>query len=206
MVSLPEQSYVVEIKVSEQAALHLERGNIVNYAAEAIVNAANSYLAPGAGVCGAIHSAGGPSIAAECRRLLEERGPVAPGQAVATTAGVLKAQYVIHTVGPIWNGGGAGESSLLADCYRNSVRIADELGLHSIAFPAISTGVFGYPMDKAAAVAIKTVVDHLPSAKNVRLVSMILFDRPSLDAFAKVALSLHELGRIPEISIGVIDA
>lgn len=206
MVPLPERNYVVDIKVSDHRALHLERGNIVNYSADAIVNAANSYLAPGAGVCGAIHSAGGPSIAAECRRIFEERGPVPPGQAVATPGGLLKAKYVIHTVGPVWSGGSSGESNLLADCYRNSIRLADEIGLHSLAFPAISTGVFGYPMDKAANVAIRTVVDHLPSAKNVALVSLILFDRSSLDAFAKVALSLHELGRTPETSIGVINA
>lgn len=206
MVSLPEQNYVVEIKVSDHRALHFQRGNIVEYPADAIVNAANSYLAPGAGVCGAIHSAGGPSIAAECRRIFEERGPVPPGQAVATTAGLLNAKYVIHTVGPVWNGGSSGESNLLADCYRHSIRLADELGLRSIAFPAISTGVFGYPMDKAANVAIRTVVDHLPAEKHVTLVSLILFDRSSLDAFTKVALSLQELGRIPETSIGVINA
>lgn len=206
MVSLPEQNYVVDIKVSDHRALHFERGNIVNCPVDAIVNAANSYLSPGAGVCGAIHSTGGPSIAAECRRIFEERGPVPPGQAVATTAGLLKAKYVIHAVGPVWSGGGSGEPNLLADCYRNSIRLADEYGLHSIAFPAISTGVFGYPLDKAANVAIRTVVDHLPASKHVTLVSLILFDRPSLDAFAKVALSLHELGRTPETSLGVMNA
>jgi len=206
-MNLPvDRDYVIDVHVGDPDLLCLLRGNIAEYSAEAIVNAANSYLAPGAGVCGAIHNAGGPAIAAECRQIFEERGSVPQGQAVATTAGLLKAKYVIHTVGPVWSGGSSGESSLLADCYRNSILLADDLGLHSIAFPAISTGVFGYPMEKAATVAIRTVVDHLPAAKNVTFVSLILFDRSSLDAFAKVALSLHQLGRIPETSIGVINA
>jgi len=167
------------------------------------VNAANSELAPGGGVCGAIHRAGGPAIAEECRRIRAERGPVLPGQAVATPAGRLDAKYVIHAVGPVWNGGDDGEAEELSRCYSESMRIADELKLHSIAFPAISTGIFGYPVEQAAWVAVPTLVESLRAAKHVVLVVMVLFDKPTLDIFAKTALAQRKpaSGHPYEVSI-----
>src|SRR2546422_2613564 len=165
------------------------RGDITKYSSDAIVNAANSELLPGGGVCGAIHRAGGPAIAEECRRIRSERGPVPPGQAVATTAGRLPAKYVIHAVGPIWQGGDRGEAGVLSSCYRESMRTADELELHSIAFPAISTGIFGYPVEQAASVAIPSLIESLQSAKHLVLVFVVLFDKATLDAFAKAAIS-----------------
>src|SRR5215470_1212956 len=142
--------YIVMVSVGDPDNLRLEQGDIAKEAADAIVNAANSELLAGAGVCGAILRAGGPAIADDCRRIRSEHGRVPPGQAVATTAGNLKARYVIHTVGPIWRGGQANEAETLASCYRESIRLADGLNCTSIAFPAISTGVFGYPIESAA--------------------------------------------------------
>ncbi len=184
---LRDKDYEVTIRVGDPDEVRLERGDITKYSSDAIVNAANSELLPGGGVCGAIHRAGGPAIAEECRRVRSERGPVPPGQAVATTAGRLRAKYVIHTVGPIWQEGDHGEAGVLASCYRESIRLADELKLHSIAFPAISTGIFGYPVEQAAWVAIPTVVESLRSSKHLVLVSMVLFDKATLDAFARAA-------------------
>ena len=151
------------------------RGDITQYPADAIVNAANSEFLPGGGVCGAIHRAGGPAIAEECRRIRSECGSLSPGRVVATTAGRLQAKYVIHAVGPVWHGGDQGEADALSSCYRESMRIADELKLHSIAFPAISTGIFGYPLEQAAWVAIPTMIESLRSAKHLVLVSVVLF-------------------------------
>ncbi len=145
-----DKDYFVDLHVGDPEGIRLERGDITEYPTDAIVNAANSELLPGGGVCGAIHRAGGPAIANECARIRSERGPLLPGQAVATTAGRLKAKYVIHTVGPVWHGGDQGEPEALSSCYRECMRIADESGLHSIAFPAISTGIFGYPVEQAA--------------------------------------------------------
>ena len=128
-------------------------------------------------------------IADECRRIRSQRGPVPPGQAVATTAGRLPAKYVIHAVGPIWQGGDRGEAEVLSSCYRESIRIAEELKLTSIAFPAISTGIFGYPLEEAARVAIPSIVESLRSAGRLVLVAMVLFDKTTLDVFAKAAMA-----------------
>ncbi len=190
MILPRDKDYVVDVQVGDPDLLRLIRGNIVECSfADAIVNAANSDLLPGAGVCGAIHRAGGPAIADECSRIRAEQGPVPTGQAAATTAGFLPNKYVIHAVGPIWSGGNSGESEALANSYRNSVRLADQLGLYSIAFPAISTGVYGYPVEKAAWVAIPTLIECLKAAKKLVFVAMILFDKATLDVFAAVALA-----------------
>jgi O-acetyl-ADP-ribose deacetylase (regulator of RNase III) len=198
-----DKDYAVMLRVGDPEEVRLVRADIAKYPSEAIVNAANSEMLPGGGVCGAIHNAGGPAIAEECRRIRSERGPLPPGQAVATTAGRLEAQYVIHTVGPVWHGGNDGEAETLSSCYRESMRIADELKLHSIAFPAISTGIFGYPVEQAAWVAIPTLIDSLRKAKHLVLVLVVLFDKPTLDAFATAALAQRkpESGHPYEVSI-----
>ena len=144
------------------------------------MNAANSSLLGGGGVDGAIHDAGGPEILAECRGL----GGCDTGDAKATTAGRLPARYVVHTVGPVWRGGGSGEADLLASCYRRSIEVADALGCKSVAFPAISTGAFGYPLDLAAGVAVGATAEALAEHEDVELATFVLFDGRSYDAFA----------------------
>jgi O-acetyl-ADP-ribose deacetylase len=185
---LRDQDFAI-MRVGDPEEVRFVRGDITKYTTEAIVNAANSELQPGGGVCGAIHRAGGPAIAGECRRIRAERGPLHPGQAVATTAGSLEAKYVIHAVGPVWHGGDHGEAEALSGCYRESMRVADGVKLHSIAFPAISTGIFGYPIEQAAWVAIPTVVESLRSARHLVLVSFVLFDQTTFETFATVALA-----------------
>ena len=189
-----DKEYVVILRVGDPNEVRLFRGDITQHPSDAIVNAANSELSPGGGVCGAIHRAGGPTIADECSSIRSQRGPISPGQAVATTAGLLPAKYVIHAVGPIWQGGNRHEAETLASCYHESMHVADSLKLHSIAFPAISTGIFGYPVDRAAWVAIPSVVEHLRLAKHLVLVSMVLFDKTTLDVFAAVANAQRKPG------------
>ncbi|MEU4981209.1 O-acetyl-ADP-ribose deacetylase [Streptomyces sp. NPDC021969] len=160
----------------------LVQGDITLESADAIVNAANSSLLGGGGVDGAIHRRGGPAILAECRRLRAGHlGKGLPtGRAVATTAGDLDARWVIHTVGPVWSAT-EDRSGLLASCYRESLRIADELGARTVAFPAISTGVYRWPMDDAARIAVETVAATGTSVTEVRFV---LFDARAYEAFA----------------------
>ena len=203
-----DKDYVLSLQVGDPDHIRFERGDITTHRCDAIVNAANSELSPGGGVCGAIHRAGGPSIADECRRIYAEHGPFAAGQVVATGAGELPAKYVIHAVGPVWHGGQEGESEILSRCYRDSVRIADSLKLHSLAFPAISTGIFGYPMEQAAWVAVPTLVKSLRSANHVVLISVILFAKDALDIFSTIALAqrLPYSGNPYRIGIGIFDA
>ena len=195
------------LRIGDPEEVRLLRGDITRYPSDAIVNAANSDLLPGGGVCGAIHRAGGPAIAEECRRLRAARGSVSPGHAVATTAGRLDAEYVIHTVGPVWQGGGYGEAQALSGCYRESMRLADELKLHSISFPAISTGIFGYPIEQAAWVTIPTVIESLRSAKNLVLVNIVLFDKTTLDVFARAAAAQRQpaSGNPYKVGIGIMN-
>lgn len=161
----------------------LVRGDITRQAVDAIVNAANSSLLGGGGVDGAIHRGGGPEILAECRALRASRyGKGLPtGQAVATTAGLLPARWVIHTVGPVWSAS-EDRSALLASCHVESLRVAGELGARTVAFPAISTGIFGYPVADAARVAVDAVRDALPAV--VEEVRFVLFDTAAYETFS----------------------
>jgi O-acetyl-ADP-ribose deacetylase (regulator of RNase III) len=158
----------------------LAQGDITRFEADAIVNAANSSLLGGGGVDGAIHRAGGPEILAECRRL----GGCDTGDAKATTGGRLPARYVVHTVGPIWRGGAKGEAELLGSCFRRAIEVADELGCRTVAFPAISTGAFGYPLELAAEVAVGATAEALAEHEDVERATFVLFDARSYDAFA----------------------
>ncbi|MFG2575035.1 O-acetyl-ADP-ribose deacetylase [Streptomyces sp. NPDC048481] len=163
----------------------LVRGDITRQSVDAIVNAANSSLLGGGGVDGAIHRRGGPEILADCRRLRASsygRG-LATGRAVATTAGNLDARWVIHTVGPVYSAT-EDRSHLLASCYRESLRVADEKGARTVAFPAVSTGVYRWPMDDAARIAVETVRAARTDVEEVRFV---LFDEPAYEAFARQA-------------------
>ncbi|MGA2992623.1 MAG: O-acetyl-ADP-ribose deacetylase [Candidatus Korobacteraceae bacterium] len=176
-----------KIDLGEGSTLVILQGDITRQEADAIVNAANSTLMGGGGVDGAIHRAGGPAILEECKKIVAAQGHLPPGEAVSTTGGRLTAAFVIHTVGPIWRGGMHGEPALLAGAYRNSLRLADRLGLHNLAFPAISTGVYGYPASPAAEIAIETAIDALVDARNVREVRFVLFDRAALETFLEAA-------------------
>jgi O-acetyl-ADP-ribose deacetylase len=167
-------------------------GDITKETTVAIVNAANSSLLGGGGVDGAIHRAGGPAILAECKQIVSKIGRLPAGQAVITTGGNLPAKHVIHTVGPVYRGGEQGEAETLANCYRESIRLADEHGLISLSFPAISTGAFGYPVSEAARVAISAAMDALQSAKSVRLCRFILFDSDDLRTFEQAAKKLEK--------------
>ncbi|MFJ8310318.1 MULTISPECIES: O-acetyl-ADP-ribose deacetylase [unclassified Streptomyces] len=166
-----------------RADIVLVRGDITEQSVDAIVNAANSSLLGGGGVDGAIHRRGGPAILEDCRRLRASQygKGLATGQAVATTAGRLHARHVIHTVGPV-STDAVDRSELLASCYRESLRVADELGARTVAFPAVSAGVYGWPMEDAARIAVETVRAAETSVEEVRFV---LFDEAAYEAFAR---------------------
>ncbi|MGI4737244.1 MAG: O-acetyl-ADP-ribose deacetylase [Janthinobacterium lividum] len=156
--------------------IRLVLGDITKLDTTAIVNAANSSLLGGGGVDGAIHRAGGPQILEECRQIRARQGGCKVGEAVLTTGGRLPAPYVIHTVGPVWNGGQKNEPALLANCYRSSLAIAFNHKLVSVAFPGISTGIYGYPKEKAAAIAVRTVQQWLATHEWPQEVVLVAFD------------------------------
>ncbi|PIZ20253.1 MAG: O-acetyl-ADP-ribose deacetylase [Deltaproteobacteria bacterium CG_4_10_14_0_8_um_filter_43_12] len=170
----------MEVEVN-QSTVSLVEGDITEEGTDAIVNAANSRLAGGGGVDGAIHRSGGPAIMEECRKI----GGCPTGKAVITTGGNLNARYVIHTVGPVYNGGGRNEAALLESAYRESLKLASSKGLRSIAFPSISTGAYGYPLAEAANIALKTVIDYLKANTDITLVRFVLFGRQAYDEYEK---------------------
>ena len=162
-------------------------GDITRQSVDAVVNAANSTLLGGGGVDGAIHDAGGPSILEECRVIRRTRFPqgLPTGEAVITTAGRLPARYVIHTVGPIWGRHGGREAELLAACYRRALALAAQNGLAAIAFPAISTGAFGYPRAGAAGVSSRSIADYLTADSSIKEVRLVFFSPGEAAAFLK---------------------
>jgi O-acetyl-ADP-ribose deacetylase (regulator of RNase III) len=171
--------------------IELAQGDITREMVDAIVNAANSGLQGGGGVDGAIHNAGGPAILEECRAIRERQGPLPAGEAVLTSGGRLAARHVIHTVGPVWRGGGHAEAETLARCYRSSLELAAARGLSSVAFPAISTGVYGYPAEEAAAVALRTIAELLRAGSPVTLVRCVLFSERDLETYRRALRGLQ---------------
>jgi O-acetyl-ADP-ribose deacetylase (regulator of RNase III) len=168
-----------------QARVIVKVGDITSEQVDAVVNAANGSLMGGGGVDGAIHRAGGPQIKKECEeiRRMDHPDGLPTGQAVITTGGRLAAKHVIHTVGPVHSRGGADKAKLLNDCYRNSLRLAVERGLKTIAFPAISTGIYGYPPDQAARVSSEAIEAFLKDDKSIQEVRLVFFSRTDADIF-----------------------
>lgn len=178
------ENSVREIVVNK-VRLSIINGDITLQSTDAIVNAANSGLMGGGGVDGAIHRAGGPAILEKCKKIIAKQGRLPTGKAVITTGGNLQAEYVIHTVGPVWHGGTNNETDLLASAYRESLKLAAEYGLRSISFPSISTGVYGYPVELAADVAIGTVKEFLTMSETSLIeVVFVLFNSAAYDAYS----------------------
>jgi O-acetyl-ADP-ribose deacetylase (regulator of RNase III) len=175
----------VEVRVG-QSFLEIVEGDITQQDTAAIVNAANTSLLGGGGVDGAIHRAGGPRILEECRRI----GGCPTGEARLTTGGNLKARYVIHTVGPVYQDGLHGEPQLLASCYRESLKLASDKGIETVAFPSISTGAYGYPVKEAAGIALKTVKDYLAQHPEIRRVRFVLFGQAAYAAYEEALKEL----------------
>lgn len=179
----------MEVKINS-TTLSLVKGDITLQNTEAIVNAANSRLAGGGGVDGAIHRAGGPKIMEECRKI----GVCPTGAAVKTTGGNLKAKYVIHAVGPIYKDGKHSEADLLASAYRSSLERALENNIKTIAFPSISTGAYGYPIEDAAEIALKTIIDFLKATRGLKLVRFVLFSDRDFGVYSKMIERLRKEG------------
>jgi O-acetyl-ADP-ribose deacetylase (regulator of RNase III) len=154
----------------------VEKGDITKFEVDAIVNAANTSLLGGGGVDGAIHRAGGSEILEDCRKIIAKQGGCKVGEAVITTAGKLPSKFVIHTVGPVWNGGNKKENEKLESCYLSSLKLATENDCKTIAFPSISTGIYKFPKDKAAKIAIKTIKDFLENENTLEKVILVSFD------------------------------
>jgi len=173
--------------------IKLVKGDITTIKVDAVVNAANSSLMGGGGVDGAIHNAGGSAILEDCKKIVARQGGCNVGEAVITTAGNMPSKHVIHTVGPVWNGGERNEAQLLYNCYKNALKLAVENDCKTIAFPNISTGVYGFPKDKAAVVATQAVIDFLTDTDNIEQVVFVCFDndnyywiKESLDRILKL--------------------
>jgi O-acetyl-ADP-ribose deacetylase (regulator of RNase III) len=180
-----------EFKVGK-AVVRLVKGDITEVEADAIVNAANSSLLGGGGVDGAIHREGGPEILEECKKIRETDWPdgLPVGKAVITSGGNLKAKHVIHTVGPVWHGGNHKEQKLLALAYVNSLRLAVSMGLETVAFPSISTGAYGYPVEEASWTALKVVKEFLENDGSLSLVVLVLFSERDLGVYQGAAAKI----------------
>ncbi len=172
--------------------VRLVRGDITHQVTDAVVNAANNSLMGGGGVDGAIHRAGGPAILSECMEIRRRRYPdgLLTGEAVITGGGNLRAGHVIHTVGPVWRGGGSEEEKLLAKAYRSALSVAHENGLRSVAFPSISTGAYGYPIEKAARIALGTVKAFLEADPFLEEVVFVLFNERDYDVYSRALAKL----------------
>jgi len=180
------EKQATEVSIN-QSKLAIIQGDITRQATDAIVNAANPGLMGGGGVDGAIHRAGGPAILEECKQIVSRQGQLPTGKAVITTAGNLKARFVIHTVGPIWHGGNKGEPELLASAYQESLKMAAEHNLSSISFPSISTGAYGYPVAEAAEVAVKTAASFLKEQlTSIKEVAFVLFDSATFQSYSSM--------------------
>jgi len=169
--------------------IQIIKGDITKQQVDAIVNAANSSLMGGGGVDGAIHRAGGPAILEECRKIIANQGSCPTGDAVITTAGLLPAKYVIHTVGPVWAGGKNDEENKLSNCYKNSLQLALEYKIETIAFPNISTGIYGYPKEDAAKIATGTVINFLKTNSSIYQVRFVCFDDENFILYNRLVAS-----------------
>ncbi len=174
---------------NQQNTFELQKGDITKVTVDAIVNAANSSLLGGGGVDGAIHRAGGQAILEDCRKVVARQGGCKVGQAVITTAGKLPSKFVIHTVGPVWNGGQKDEKQKLADCYRNSLQLAVDNNCKTIAFPNISTGIYRFPKNEAAKIAVQTVKSFVSISDKIEKVVFVCFDEDNY-IFMKQELDL----------------
>lgn len=175
----------------DTSRIELIKGDITQVEADAIVNAANTSLLGGGGVDGAIHRAGGPDIIANCRKIIIKQGGCRTGEAVITTAGNLPADFVIHTVGPVWQGGNNDEENKLSSCYTSSLKTALENNCNSIAFPNISTGVYGFPKDKAAEIAVSTVAQFLSKHAQPQKVIFVCYDDENFNLIQQQLNKLH---------------
>lgn len=175
-----------------QTQIILKQGDITEESCDGIVNAANSSLMGGGGVDGAIHRAGGPEILKECKKIRERQGKLPTGKAVITTAGNLDAESVIHTVGPIWQGGDDNEKELLEKAYNNSLIIAKENDLKTICFPSISTGAYGFPIEEAAEIALKTIKNFCNEDQCYEEIRMILFSEDDFEVYLNKAKDVFE--------------
>jgi O-acetyl-ADP-ribose deacetylase (regulator of RNase III) len=188
---------------SGNRVLELVIGDITEETTDAIVNAAKSSLLGGGGVDGAIHDAAGPELLAECKKIRAQRGPLPAGQAVSTSGARLKARYVIHTVGPVWQGGQFNEPQILESCYTHSMEEAVRLRCTSMSFPSIATGAFGYPLRDAAQIALRTIAEALcrPSPISISIVRFVLFDQHSFNAYAQASREVKKL--FPNLQIKI---
>ncbi len=192
--------FTAKLTFSNRKTLELHGpADITKETTEAI---ANSSLLGGGGVDGAIHHAGGPSILNECKRIVSKIGTLPAGKAVITTGGRLPAKYVIHTVGPVYRGGHQHEPETLASCYRECIRIADDHGIKSLALPSISTGAFGYPVREAAEIAVRAIVEALPSCAHLEQVRFVLFDIATREAYVRAA---EKISREPAATSAIFE-
>lgn len=173
-----------QIFTHEDAKIVVMQGSITSVEADVIVNAANSSLLGGGGVDGAIHRAAGPALLEACRAVRARQGGCDTGDAVITSAGNLSAQHVVHTVGPVWRGGASNEDALLTSCYTRSMQLAHAHNARSIAFPAISTGIYRFPFERAQTIALNVVLDHI---EGIECVTFVLFGQRDYDAFLEIA-------------------